>query len=157
MKIYLVTTGEYDDYEVAYVCTDEEIARATANALNEVSEYSCATVEEMDITDKAPEVTTYWTAYGGWNGLYQEARVARPQQNRVVFAPEYGVFTDTALVKGKHLYGTFTKVADRNPDGSWVKYPSVSVHVTARSSEEALKLCRDTLDLLIDKAREEFR
>lgn len=58
-KVYVVTSGEYSDYHIVAVFTNEEQAEKYADSLGLRRGYAEASVEEYDLNPAVPDVRRY--------------------------------------------------------------------------------------------------
>lgn len=129
MKVYVITSGEYSDYGIAYVTLNREDAYkyvALKNRHNAYYEYDCR-VEEFD-TDNFPSLNSAEIEKELKD--YVEGYVVRidPQTNRLV--------SETGITKE-----FFPKSENGKITYKWAR--EIAVYVVADSEEKATKIAFD--------------
>ncbi len=138
--IYLVTSGEYDDYSVNHVCTSREVAQAWVDALNKVHPYDDHRVEESETTEELPVVYEYWTGSASWHELtgFSAPDIRREYSLR---PPHEDQVNDRKVKGNKYIEG-----AAKDENGSWLYYRAVGVFVTAETEHDADIKVHDVLN-----------
>lgn len=143
MKVYLVTSGQYDDYSVNHVCTSREVAQAWVDALDKTDPYDDHRVEESETTDELPVVYEYWTGSASWHELtgFSAPDVRREYS---LYPPREDQIHDRQEKGNKHIEG-----ATKDENGSWRYYRAVWAGITAETEQEADVKLHDVLNRAI--------
>lgn len=134
MTIYVVTSGEYDDYHIVEIFDNWAAAVEYVDFVNDYAGFEQASIEDREVLSVAPTPYYYWTGNYYWNEL--EGSPFGPHVNRLMRfePPEYDVGASHYRIKGnKHLPG-----ATKDEKGSWLYYDAIVVGVEAASEERAV-------------------
>jgi hypothetical protein len=141
--IYVITSGEYDDYGIVSVGTDRARAEAYVAAVNEFNGYEHARIEEYeDQIDDPPVVYSWFSAGAHWdelNGWFKDEVIAH-HNTRLGWHPEMKANSWDSLDKGRNVN---REKAEKNEDGSWKLYRVWTCGAEAWTAEEAVRLVNE--------------
>lgn len=92
MTIYIVTSGAYSDYSIDAVFLDRALADEYCRLDKERDSYDPARVEEWDVSDSVPSLTSYITIEVDYQGTAKEYPRTVWEDDLPEHAPEYAVY-----------------------------------------------------------------